>query len=56
LFDWSRDGDWRSYWDLPHSVLDVPGNHFTMMEDQAAGTARAVDEWLVAEQRATSGA
>ncbi|GAA1135219.1 hypothetical protein GCM10009577_69040 [Streptomyces javensis] len=46
LFDWSRDGDWRSYWQLPHTVLDVPGNHFTMMEEHAGTTARAVEDWL----------
>ncbi|MFF8293752.1 SDR family NAD(P)-dependent oxidoreductase, partial [Streptomyces sp. NPDC016309] len=48
FFDWSRpaDGDWRSYWDLEHTAVDVPGNHFTMMEEHAATTARAVEEWL----------
>ncbi|AQA11939.1 type I polyketide synthase [Streptomyces malaysiensis] len=47
LFDWSRDdGDWRSYWQLPHTALDVAGNHFTMMEEHAGTTARAVEDWL----------
>ncbi|AQW50870.1 type I polyketide synthase [Streptomyces violaceusniger] len=46
LFDWSRHGDWRSYWQLPHTALDVPGNHFTMMEEHAGTTARAVADWL----------
>ncbi|MEU5274519.1 type I polyketide synthase [Streptomyces hygroscopicus] len=46
LFDWSRDGDWRSYWQLPHTALDVPGNHFTMMEEHAGTTAQAVADWL----------
>ncbi|MDF3291310.1 type I polyketide synthase [Streptomyces silvisoli] len=46
LFDWSKDGDWRSYWDLEHTAVDVPGNHFTMMERHADTTARAVDDWL----------
>jgi hypothetical protein len=27
-------------------VVDVPGDHFTMMEDHAATTAVAVDRWL----------
>nr|WP_063771943.1 type I polyketide synthase [Kitasatospora mediocidica] len=48
LFDWSRDGDWRSYWDLEHTALDVPGNHFTMMEEHAGATAQAVQDWLTA--------
>ncbi|MFG2578126.1 type I polyketide synthase [Streptomyces malaysiensis] len=47
FFDWSRDdGDWRSYWQLPHTALDVAGNHFTMMEEHAGTTARAVADWL----------
>ncbi|MFD7932900.1 type I polyketide synthase, partial [Streptomyces sp. NPDC059742] len=31
FFDWKRSatGDWRSYWDLEHTALDVAGNHFT---------------------------
>ncbi|MFJ5546232.1 type I polyketide synthase [Streptomyces sp. NPDC093225] len=52
FFDWTRpaDGDWRSYWDLEHGVLDVPGNHFTMMERHADTTARAVEGWLDARR------
>ncbi|MFC5156470.1 SDR family NAD(P)-dependent oxidoreductase, partial [Streptomyces amakusaensis] len=48
FFDWSRgtDGDWRSYWELEHTAVDVPGNHFTMMEEHAPTTARAVTDWL----------
>ncbi|WPB93156.1 type I polyketide synthase [Streptomyces malaysiensis] len=46
FFDWSRAGDWRSYWELPHTAIDVPGHHFTMMEDHAGTTARAVEDWL----------
>ncbi|WP_330333041.1 type I polyketide synthase [Streptomyces sp. NBC_00536] len=48
FFDWTRstDGDWRSYWDLDHTAADVPGNHFTMMEEHAPTTAQAVEGWL----------
>ena len=28
------------------AVVDVPGDHFTMMSDHAETTARAVNEWL----------
>ncbi len=28
------------------TVVDVPGNHFTMMSDHAGTTARAVNKWL----------
>ncbi|MFD5921215.1 type I polyketide synthase [Kitasatospora sp. NPDC127035] len=48
MFGWSRDGDWRSSWTLPHSTVDTPGNHFSVMEEHAATTARAVDDWLAA--------
>ncbi len=44
------DADRRADWHLPHTVVEVPGNHFTMMEaGRAASTARAVDEWLTTE-------
>ncbi|MFD4137249.1 type I polyketide synthase, partial [Streptomyces goshikiensis] len=48
FFDWTRatDGDWRSYWDLEHTAVDVAGNHFTMMEQHATTTAGTVEEWL----------
>ncbi|MGC9501120.1 type I polyketide synthase, partial [Streptomyces sp. WG7] len=48
FFDWFRptDGDWRSYWDLEHTAVDVEGDHFTMMEQHAATTTRAVEDWL----------
>nr|WP_217143047.1 type I polyketide synthase [Streptomyces sp. AC627_RSS907] len=48
MFGWSRDGDWRSSWSLPHTALDTPGNHFSVMEEHAATTARTVDAWLSA--------
>jgi candicidin polyketide synthase FscB len=40
------DGEWQTTWDGAHTTLDVPGNHFTMMESHAADTARAVREWI----------
>ena len=40
------DDGWRSSWDLPHTVLDVAGDHFTMMEAHAETTARTVQDWL----------
>jgi thioesterase domain-containing protein/NADP-dependent 3-hydroxy acid dehydrogenase YdfG/acyl carrier protein len=42
----SADGEWRSSWDFAHSSVEVAGNHFTMMEDHVAETARALQEWL----------
>ncbi|MFD7630855.1 alpha/beta fold hydrolase [Streptomyces sp. NPDC059851] len=32
-------------WRLPHTVREVPGDHFTMMENHAAEIAAAIDAW-----------
>ncbi|HET7574047.1 MAG TPA: thioesterase domain-containing protein, partial [Solirubrobacterales bacterium] len=37
---------WRPEWDVPHDVLETPGNHLTMMDAHAATTAEAVSAWL----------
>ncbi|ONK15526.1 type I polyketide synthase [Streptomyces sp. MP131-18] len=37
---------WRATWKHPHDAVDVPGDHFTMMEEHAAAAAAAVEEWL----------
>ncbi|MGW2811830.1 SDR family NAD(P)-dependent oxidoreductase, partial [Streptomyces sp. NPDC001450] len=39
-------GDWQSSWDGAGSVVDVPGNHFTMMESHAVTTAGALTTWI----------
>ncbi|MFJ9953492.1 SDR family NAD(P)-dependent oxidoreductase, partial [Kitasatospora sp. NPDC091207] len=44
--EWTREDDWRATWDRPHSTVDVPGNHFTVMMEHGATTAAAVREWL----------
>ncbi len=41
------DSEWRASWSLAHLRVDVPGNHFTMMEDHAAAAAQAVKSWLL---------
>jgi thioesterase domain-containing protein/acyl carrier protein len=38
--------DWRADWPLEHEVVDVPGNHFTMMESEVNSTALAIENWL----------
>ncbi|MEV6619111.1 type I polyketide synthase [Streptomyces sp. NPDC051051] len=38
--------EWQTTWDRAHTVLDVPGNHFTMMEAHARSTADATEDWL----------
>jgi polyketide synthase 7 len=43
---WERDFDWRSTWPTATTVVDVRGDHFTMMGEHADTTAAVVDEWL----------
>ncbi|HEX7306367.1 SDR family NAD(P)-dependent oxidoreductase, partial [Lentzea sp.] len=38
--------DWRSAWKYADTVADVPGDHFTVMEEHAPATARAVSDWI----------
>ncbi|MEV0505816.1 alpha/beta fold hydrolase, partial [Streptomyces spectabilis] len=44
LMEWTKDYDWRPSWKLEHSTVDVPGTHFTVMEEHSP-PARAVEEW-----------
>jgi acyl transferase domain-containing protein/surfactin synthase thioesterase subunit len=37
---------WQAAWDFSHSVRDVVGNHFTMMNEHSDSTAAAVDDVL----------
>ncbi|MFI1178953.1 type I polyketide synthase [Streptomyces sp. NPDC020799] len=38
--------DWRASWPGEHALREVPGNHFTLLEDSAVATAAAVEGWL----------
>ncbi|GAA3873697.1 hypothetical protein GCM10022243_43570 [Saccharothrix violaceirubra] len=38
--------DWRPGWTLADAFVEVPGDHFSMMDDHAPTTARAVSDWL----------
>jgi thioesterase domain-containing protein len=40
------DDFWRGAWDLPHQILEVPGDHFTILNENASTTAQAVYRWL----------
>jgi len=40
------DGGPRSTWWLADSVVEVPGDHFSMLEEHAGSTGKAVDDWL----------
>ncbi|MEV0005527.1 type I polyketide synthase [Micromonospora sp. NPDC050980] len=46
LGPWDRDDDWRAGWELPHTAVDVTGNHFSIMAEYAGETAAAVTGWL----------
>ncbi|WP_425336818.1 type I polyketide synthase [Streptomyces profundus] len=38
--------EWRAFWPLPHDAAEVPGDHFTVLEDHSESTAAAVADWL----------
>jgi hypothetical protein len=40
------DRDWRATWPLPHDIADIPGNHFSVLEDRSDTTATAITSWL----------
>jgi hypothetical protein len=44
--DLGANGDWRPQWPLAHSTRDVPGNHFSLMEEHAATLAGCLHEWV----------
>ncbi|MFJ7150330.1 type I polyketide synthase [Streptomyces sp. NPDC100445] len=44
--------DWRAVWPQEHHAVEVPGTHFTLLEDFAAATAEAVDSWPAASPAA----
>ncbi|WP_374939661.1 type I polyketide synthase [Streptomyces sp. UH6] len=41
-----EDGDWHASWPHPHEVVDVPGDHFTMLGDHSEDVAKRIQEWL----------
>ncbi|MEU9394300.1 SDR family NAD(P)-dependent oxidoreductase, partial [Streptomyces sp. NPDC048324] len=38
--------EWRARWPHAHWSVDVPGDHFDVIQDSVEHTARAVDHWL----------
>ncbi|WP_086564965.1 type I polyketide synthase [Streptomyces africanus] len=38
--------DWRASWPAAHDVVDVPGDHRTMMTEHAQTTASAIRTWI----------
>nr|WP_199818732.1 type I polyketide synthase [Streptomyces leeuwenhoekii] len=49
LSEWTGEGDWRASWPLPHTAVDAPGDHFTLIGDHGADVARQMQEWLRSE-------
>jgi thioesterase domain-containing protein/short-subunit dehydrogenase/aryl carrier-like protein len=43
---------WQPQWPFPHEETDVPGDHFTIMEQHSESTALAVRAWLTADRDA----
>ncbi|MFI6072289.1 SDR family NAD(P)-dependent oxidoreductase [Actinoplanes sp. NPDC051343] len=42
------DDSWRASREVPHDRVEVPGDHFTMLDEDVAETAAAVSRWLSA--------
>ncbi|MEU8661114.1 alpha/beta fold hydrolase [Actinoplanes philippinensis] len=40
------DGRWQPFWPGRHDVVDVPGDHYSMLTTDAAATADAIRAWL----------
>ena len=43
--EFAADGLQGTPWRLPHTALDVPGDHFTMLADHAVALADAIGHW-----------
>jgi thioesterase domain-containing protein len=43
-----RPDEWQSTWPVPLDVVDVPGDHHSMIEEHGENTARTVHDWLTA--------
>ncbi len=46
--------DWRAYWPVPHEALDIPGDHFTVLEQHTPTTAHAVRQWIEKKEQTWS--
>jgi thioesterase domain-containing protein len=42
--------DWQTEWPFDHDLADVPGNHFTMMEEHVDDTTTAIEAWISRRQ------
>jgi thioesterase domain-containing protein len=42
---------WQTTWTRADAIITVPGDHFSLVEDNAGTTAKAVHEWLIGTSR-----
>ena len=47
---------WRASWDLSHEILDVRGNHLSIMKENVTSTALTLHRWLEEQERSLRGA
>jgi hypothetical protein len=38
--------DWRAHWPVPHDVIDIAGDHGSVLDEDAPTTAAAIRTWL----------
>ncbi|MEU5304245.1 type I polyketide synthase [Streptomyces noursei] len=46
---WPDDASWKSTWDFPHVAVDVPGDHFSMIQEHAGEIAERLHDWIHCE-------
>ncbi|MGA9310328.1 MAG: type I polyketide synthase [Pseudonocardiaceae bacterium] len=44
---------WRASWDLSHEILDVRGDHLSIMKENVSSTALALHRWLQDQERSS---
>jgi acyl transferase domain-containing protein/acyl carrier protein len=45
----SESEDWRARWQLPHTLVEAEGNHFSIVTDRAGDTAAAIEDVLAGQ-------
>lgn len=51
--DWLTDRDWENVWHHGHRTVLVPGDHWSLMNENAESTAEALHRWLLEPARPT---
>ncbi|NEB79081.1 alpha/beta fold hydrolase, partial [Streptomyces sp. SID14478] len=45
LGEWPEGESWQSTWPFPHESADVPGHHFSMVQEHAGAVADRIHTW-----------